>query len=354
MLVAMFLPVPARAQADADVVPVIEVHPRVPTILQLGEAIEDAWIIDANEFRVMIVGEQLYVRPLPGTPAGREAKLDVKTRTRLRTFQLRVARRARDAQLDVLVPPADKPLHVERAVLLTPPVFAMAPPLPAADEPAAHATASATPPTHDPAEPAEHEPATTADTRRDAVAPWSPCFALSVHALGALGTTAFHLAGYQATNVRQSHGAGGVRVACHPHGTWWSVEGNVSAELPVTPTTHILPNESDDVFFEVNGPRLRADVGLRGRFGQTWMATFHVAIGLQAYYLDVRRPRPSRYENVRADLPFEGVLSLGMGLEYRAGDVLLGIDLHVRQGVPADYHSVSGVLSFGIFLDQGE
>jgi hypothetical protein len=352
MLVAMSCPVPARAQADADVVPVIQVHPRVATILQLPEAIEDAWITDGAELRVAIVGEQLYIRPRPGTPAGMEATLEVQTSTRLRTFRLLVVRRARDAQRDVLVPPPERPRHIERAVLLTPPVFAMVPPTPAPAEPAAPTAPS---PLLDAPEPAES--ATTAETKRDTAATRSPRFALSMHALGALGTTAFHVAGYEAANARQSHGAGGVRVACHPHDTWWSVEANVSGELPVTPTRHARDDadEHADDELSVAGPRLRADVALRGRLGTARLIpNFHTGIGLQAHYLDIQVLGDPQSSDRTSDLPFEGVLSLGMGLEYRAGNVLLGLDLHVRQGMSGDYRSVSGLVSVGFFLDQGE
>jgi hypothetical protein len=53
-------------------------------------------------------------------------------------------------------------------------------------------------------------------------------------------------------------------------------------------------------------------------------------------------------------MPFLGVLVLGMGLEHRAGNLLLGVDFQVRQGVPADYRSVTWLLSAGYVLAQGE
>ena len=51
---------------------------------------------------------------------------------------------------------------------------------------------------------------------------------------------------------------------------------------------------------------------------------------------------------------YRGVLTLGLGLQRRAGNVLLGVDFQIRQGVPADYRSVEALLSVGFFLDQGE
>ena len=130
------------------------------------------------------------------------------------------------------------------------------------------------------------------------------------------------------------------------------MEANVTWESLVAPTTQ--RDERGDHVLDVGGPRLRADAGLRGRFGTTWTATFYSGIGLQAHYLDIDAPgNPMATEGIR-DLPFEGALALGMGLEYRAGDMLLGLDLHARQGVPADYRSVAALLSVGFFLDQGE
>jgi hypothetical protein len=50
-------------------------------------------------------------------------------------------------------------------------------------------------------------------------------------------------------------------------------------------------------------------------------------------------------------MPFLGVLALGLGLEYRSRDMSLGLELHIRQGVPDEYRSISAVLSAGFFLD---
>jgi hypothetical protein len=43
-----------------------------------------------------------------------------------------------------------------------------------------------------------------------------------------------------------------------------------------------------------------------------------------------------------------------MGLQRRVGDVLLGIDFQITQGVPPEYRSVEAVLSVGFALDQGD
>jgi hypothetical protein len=101
MLGAIFLQGLARAQSDTDTALVISLHARVPTMLQLPEAIERAWVTDHDNFMVVVVGSRVYVRPGPGIPAGTEALLEVETRTIRRTFQLRVAARAGDAMREV-------------------------------------------------------------------------------------------------------------------------------------------------------------------------------------------------------------------------------------------------------------
>lgn len=182
-------------------------------------------------------------------------------------------------------------------------------------------------------------------------------FALSVHAVAALGTTAVHVAGYSPIDVRRSHYALGLRVAGHPRDTWWAVEANVTWESLVAPTTHAQGDESSVRRFEVDGARLRTDAGLRGRFGTRLVPTVYAGIGLQAHHLSIEATEDaenSRRNTRTSDLPFEGVLALGMGLEYRVDNVLLGLDLHIRQGVPAEYRSVSAFLSVGFLLDQGK
>jgi hypothetical protein len=78
---------------------------------------------------------------------------------------------------------------------------------------------------------------------------------------------------------------------------------------------------------------------------------FYAGIGLQAHYLDIEDSEEQASNQLTRDLPFEGVLAFGIGLEYRVRDMFLGIELHVRQGVPAGYRSVAGLLSVGWYLD---
>ena len=355
IVIVIALPEMARSQTntDTDTALTIAIHPEVSTILQLPDEIVHTWIDHHGEIRVARMGSQLAIRPRAGTRAGVEASLEVETRTLHRTFRLRVVERARDANLDVLVLPVGRAQDVDESTPEAPPVT------PTEEESAASASANEPGPVEPPAEmepaPAPVKPVTEPDieptAERAAVAAAAPRFDLSVHAVVALvGTTALDVAGYEAKEARQSHRAFGVRVAGRPRGAWWAVEGNVSGEWPVTPTTHTQPGEVRDDL-QVSGPWLRADVGLRARFDTRWTPTAYGGMGLQAHHRDFGNPET---EPNRGDMPFSGVLALGMGLEYRTGDMLFGLELHVRQGVPADYRSTAVLLSVGCFLDQGE
>ncbi len=180
----------------------------------------------------------------------------------------------------------------------------------------------------------------------------APRFELSLHAVVTLaGTTALDLAGYEAKSARQSHRAFGMRVVVARPGASWGVEANVSGEWPVGPTVHTGGNAMQPEEVEVSGPLLRADAGLRARFGVPWSATAYAGIGLHAFHQDIEAPtRP--LDRPDGDMQSGGALALGMGLGYRTRKVLLGLELHVRQGVPDDYRSVAALLSVGCFLDQ--
>jgi hypothetical protein len=174
-----------------------------------------------------------------------------------------------------------------------------------------------------------------------------PRFAISIHAVAALGTTELTVPGYTPTNARQPHRSLGLRVAGFRPGSSWGWEANVSGEWLTAPTVH----RSEDVDLDLSGPLLRADAGLRARSGTLLMPTFYAGAGLQAQHRDIE-PTPSVAppEETRT-MPFRGVLVLGMGLGYRIGDVLLSLELHLRQGVPAEYRSTAVSLSVGIPLD---
>ena len=376
IIVVMSRPDLARSQSDLDEVRTIPIHPAVTTMLQLPDDVVDTWLTDRGAIRVASKGNEVAIRPRAGTRAGVEASLEVKTGTIYRTFRLRVVARAKDASRDVLVlaanaehdtgePAPETPpvapaepmapvMCAEPAASVVPPVSisasepgAMAPAVPVAPaEPVAPAAGST--------EPSGQVSIVAADSKRDTAAGRSPRFDLSVQALFAVGTTALHVEGYQSINARQPHQAIGGRVAIHPRGTPWAVEGSISGEFPATPTTHTRADDRGEKVLEADGPRLRADVVLSGMFGRTMMPTFRVGIGLQAHHLNIEARDEPRSNEHGSDLPYEGVLVLGMGLAYRTGDVLLGLELHVRQGVLTGYRSVSGILSAGFFLDQGD
>jgi hypothetical protein len=335
----------ARAQSDADVSPIIPVHPAVRTTVLLPDEIERVQIRHGGEMIVRGIGSKLYVRPRSDTPAGLEALIEVKTRTLHRLIILQVVERAEDAAQEIVVPaPAAEQAQADPEGSSVAPA-PVEPPAPVPRLEPEHAKAEI--------ETVTPAPVTAAATEH-AGARRRSLFALSVHAVAALGTTAIHVAGYSPIDARRTHHALGGRVAVHPRGTWWAVEGNITWEALVAPTTHTPDKDPDKSVIEVYGPRLRADAGLRGRFGTTLMATFYTGIGLQAHYLDIAAMAdsddPPSNEGT-GDLPFEGVLVLGMGLEYHTDNVLLGLDLHIRQGVPAEYRSVGVVLSAGFFLD---
>jgi hypothetical protein len=357
IVIVIWLPALARSQtnADTDTALTVAIHPEVSTILQLPDEIVHTWIDHHGEIRVARMGSQLAIRPRGGTRAGVEAALEVETRTLRRTFRLLVVERARDANADVLVLPVESEQDVEESTPVVPPVVVMK------EESTARTSANATSPV---APPAELEPASAGPVigrdieptaERAATMAVAPRFDLSVHAVVALaGTTALDVSGYEATAARRSHRAFGVRVAGSPRGAWWAVEANISGEWPVAPTVHTAVM-GGDYKLELSGPWLRADMGMRARFGMRLAPTAYVGIGLQAHHrdIDVEGPTGSGKER-RGDMPLGGVLALGLGLEYRVGNVSMGLELHVRQGVPADYRSVAGLLSVGCFLDRGE
>lgn len=348
----LWAPARARAQPGAEAAPIVSVHPDVSTSLQLPDEIEDVRSADNHDIMVGGVGSVLYLRPRPNTPAGVEVFMEVKTRTLHRFFLVRVVEHAGEATERLVVPaPASGPA---RAALDAPPMM-LTPPeppeSPAMPEPApVPAPAQPAPDTPEPTTAlAEPEPATAATTERPSGAD-SARFAILVQAVALAGTTEFTVPGYAPTNARQSHRAFGGRIAVGPRDARWAVEANISGEWPAASTTH----DSGEVELSLRGPLLRADAGLRAGIGTRWMPTLYLGGGLQAHHRDtVIGPTVEPNEETRR-MPFAGVLVMGVGLAYRSGDMLLGLELHVRQGVPAEYRSVSVSLSAGFFLDPGE
>ena len=190
----------------------------------------------------------------------------------------------------------------------------------------------------------------------------SPGFEISVHAVAALvGATEITVAGYEASAVRQALRAFGLRLTGAPPGRWWAVEANIGGESLAGPTVHGRGDETRREVVEVSGPLLRGDVGLRARVGTPWSLTASAGIGLLVHLRDIEHTAEDPFDEgtpqddePTRDMPFGGVLALGLGLQYQARNVLLGLDFQVRQGVPADYRSVEAVLSVGCFLNLGE
>jgi hypothetical protein len=368
ILVAISLPGLVRAQSGADPAAVILLHPRVPTVLQLPDAIEHTRVLDRDEIRMAILGDKLYVRPRPGTPAGVEASLDVETRTARWTFRLRVVARARDASREIRVapvdaqapeePPPEEPAEPEvsaepKAPPQAPAELPVAPlaVTPEAVEPAASAPSSAA----SPAPPAGLEPAkpssesNTANMERDTAPADRSRFDLAAHVGAGLGFTGAKVAGYRAETALRPHYSLALRLTGEPRNTCWSPEAEVSGEWPAGPMVY---GESGSRLV-VSGPRLRLELGMRASLGTKWKTSIYGGIGILVHLRrveDTTHVLPST-----ATMEQGAVLALGVGLHYRTrGRVLLGLDFLVRQGGPDDYDSVTMLLTVGRPLDQGD
>lgn len=372
ILVAISLPGLVRAQSGADTAPVILLHPRVATVLQLPDAIEHTRVLDRDEIRMAILGDKLYVRPRPGTPAGMEASLDVETRTARWTFRLLVVARASDASREIRVPPVeapatpvDAPATGESTPVAPPeaPAEPLAPPEapaepesspeipagsatpPAAAEPAASGPGAAPTGPMAGSEPAEKPAESITAPLPTVLHPRRP--EISVHAVGALGFTALDVAGYAPFVARQSHLGFGLRLRVARPDAWWSVEANVSGEWPGGSVTF---GENDPrAELAVNGPWFRAEVGMRARFGTKWSPSAYAAFGVQA---QLRQTEGTRVvPEFSETMPRGAVLVLGIGLQRRAGNLLLGLDFQVREGGPDGYHSAAMLWTIGCYLD---
>lgn len=387
IVMAISLPgVTALAQPDGDLWDTILVHPDVTTVLHLPDEVEGVRVTAsvAGLIQATKLGDKVLIRPQRGAPAWDEVSLQVKTATVRVRFRLRLARRAHDAWRHVAVRLAERAAEdpapgTSEAAPGEPAASAPAGvSSPEAPEPAASASASAPPPPEpsvpEPSVPAgavTAEPGTAAavdqrdaaaEGERDAPAAGSPRFEISVHAVAALvGAAELTVAGYEASAVRQALRAFGVRLTGAPPGRWWAVEANISGESLAEPTVHKddWRGTRRDVV-EVSGPLLRGDVGLRARVGAPWSLTAYVGGGLLVHLRDIEHTKevtdepPTPDDEPTRDMPFGGVLAVGMGLQYQAGPMLLGLDFQVRQGVPADYRSVTAVVSVGCFLNAGE
>lgn len=364
IMVMIFLEGAGRAQSGAEPVVTIPVHPGTSTIFFLPDEVQGIRLTAdvAGLMAATHYDEKVVVRPLRGVPVGTEVVLAVKTATIKQRFLLRVVRHVRDASTRVVVAPA---VMAEPAAEPAASARAGVPALTAA---LAESTAIRVPRLEPPAAPEPARPASAvarepaavagAPGERDA-AVRAPRFDVSAHAVAALGTTELAVAGYEPVNARRTHLALGVRLESAPRGAWWAVELNVSGERLAGPTMHgRVRGDRTGAEVTMSGPRFRADVGMRARLGTRWMPTARIGLGLQAHHRNIDKVVTGSMrrdlDGLTRDMPFGGVLALGTGLEYRAGDVLLGLEFQMRQGVPADYRSVAALLSVGRFLDQGE
>lgn len=343
ILVVISLPRLVRAQPGAGDAPVILLHPGVATVFQLPAAIAHARILDRDEIRFAAVGNELFVRPRPGTPAGMAALLEVETRTARWTFQLVVVARARDARREVRVSPARAPAPDEPAPEAPPAVPADAVTR-ATEEP----TTTASSPVPAPAVP---EPPSAADDERPAETAMLPRFVLSAHAVAGLGFTGVEIAGYRPYTALQGHHTLGLRLVGASRGHWLSLAADVSAEWPTGPMAF---RQSQALDLKVTGTRLRGELGLRASAGTRWIPWVHAGIGLQVHLRRAVETSFSEGPETVTTLARGAVLVLGLGLQHRVRSTLLGLDFQVRQGGPDDYFSVTAFLTLGRLLDQGE
>jgi hypothetical protein len=359
VVMAGLLPALVLAQSGMDVPDAIPIHPDVPTILVLPEAVEGVWVIGHGALMVQGVGKEVYVRPRPGTPADVEALVEVKTRTLHRFFLVRVVARAGDATREVVVSAAPAAVCVDqpgRDAAPAPPAAAgpaasapASPPVPAPAEPAASPPAGA--PVPAPAGPAPSQPAPTTVPEDEHAAAAASRFEFSAHALVGMGFTGLDIAGYRPATALQHHYALGLRLEGALREHWLSLEADISGESPAGPMVFKRSPESER---EVTGARLRGELGLRASAGTTWIPSAYAGIGLQVHLRRLMETSPSQGPGAITAMARGAVLALGLGLQYRARSTLLGLEFQVRQGGPDDYFSVVAFLTLGRLLEQGE
>jgi hypothetical protein len=334
ILLIVSLPAPARGQPEADASREIPVHPSIITTLQLPDDVELArftaqtsGLMQATKLR-----ELLYIQPRAGLRAGTEVILYVRTATLRRRFRLRVVRHARDAWQHVMVLEPDA-------------------------EPAPSASASAGVPAPAPPEPVgDSERSAKSDEAITGPAPMvirAPRPQISVHFVGSLGFTTLDVAGYQPSLARQFHAGVGARLVVTRPDARWALEANIIGEWPGGPMA-FSEDSTTRAQIDLEGPWLRAEAGTRVQFGGTkWNPSLYAALGAQAHLR--RTERPYDTQATSETMPHGAVLVLGVGLQRRAGNLLLlGLDFQVRQGWPDGYHSMALVWTVGSFLDPDQ
>lgn len=349
----------ARARADEDPESPIPIHPGVVTVLQFPDAIVHTWLDHHGEIQVARIRDKLYIRPRPGTPAGMEAWLEVETRTLHQTFRLLVVARARDAREDVWIVPVEVQSREESpgempAELATPlalPAGPVAPPpavTPEAAAPAASAPTSVTIPAPPeliiapgPTESITDPVPTTMRAARTEI---------SVHAIGALGFTSLDVMGSAPIFARQPHLSLGARLAVTRPDSWWSLEATINGEWPVGPMVFVEENATSPVLM-LKGPWVRADMGMRVWVGTKWRPSVYAGLGVQLHLRRTETESTSRLPAFSETMPRDVVLVLGIGLQRRAGSLLLGLDFQVREGGLDGYHSAAVLWTMGCYLD---
>jgi hypothetical protein len=326
VLVIGSLPVPARGQPKVDASRVIPVHPSVTTTLQLPDDVELARFTGSTSgmMRATTLREFLYIQPRADLQAGTEVVLYVKTATLRRRFRLRVVGHAREAWANVVV--------------LEP-------------EPAPTASASTGVPA--PAPPrAQGDSGPTAE-RDEAPAVLRPGrIEVSWHLVGSLGFTGIDVAGYQPSHGRQPHAGFGARLAITRRNAWWALEANLGGDWPGGPMSWRNGSATRENI-DIDGPWLRAEVGGRWQLGGTkWNPSLYGALGAQAHLR--RTEAPLDTSGISETMPHGAVGVLGIGLQRRAGTLLVGLDFQVRKGWPDGYHSMAVFWSVGSFLDPDQ
>jgi hypothetical protein len=127
------------------------------------------------------------------------------------------------------------------------------------------------------------------------------------------------------------------------------MEAELSGELLAGPLIYNMDSSQPSL----SGPWLRAMLGMRAQYGTMWIPSAYAGIGAHAHLREttdsgqVDQPRSST-------MNYGAVLGLGMGLQYRTRDVLLGLDFQVRFGELDEYRSITALVTVGRVLDQGE
>jgi hypothetical protein len=330
VLVMVSLPAPARGQPEAGASREIPVHPDITTVLSLPDTIELARFTGQETGMMQATKREnlLHIQPRAGLRAGTEVALFVQTATVRRRFRLRVVGRARDAWRHVMVLAPD----AEPA-----PATSVSPgtPAPASPEPLS-----------------DSEPTGKPDESKTSQAPVllrSPRPEISVHFVGSLGFTGLDVRGSQPFRTRQLQAGLGARLMVTRPGAWWAFEGNILGEWPGGPMS-FRDDNSIRTRIEVDGPWLRVESGIRAQLGGTkWISSLYAGLGAQAH---LRRTEPL-YDGLASSetMPHGPVLALGIGLQRRAGRILMGLDFQVRQGWPDGYYSMTAFWTVGSFLD---